>query len=289
VLWSSLKTSHLTALGVDPASSSLYTNCTIDTSYGRVAPYTSTANAGSFNTQQTHLWHVTVTNPGQIQTPTWASNDRVWYIDHDGSVGLLPYDATRETLWEASFTFNDTGTATLAVTVETQYLDVSLQQYEGFGLLSPAITPGPATVEGLVKEKFEKMDNKERCEYKGEWQRYLSHVRELRKPKPKPLPDYLLTAGNGTMVAHVDVDPQEQPGVAPGTPITRPTAPPPAESKVDARGAVVPAPNGTVVDIEDTVLRNQSLGMTPGMWHDVKDGKWVAVKTPKKASNKSTS
>ena len=277
ILWTSLKTSKITSLGVDPTSS--FTNCTVDYSAGRVAPYTPSASAGPYNTQQTHLWHVTVNNPGQIQTPTWSSADRVWFIDHDGSVGLMPYDATRETLWEASFVFNDTGTATVGVTVETQYLDVSLVQYEGFGLLSPAITPGAATVEGLVKAKFESMDNKERCEYKGEWQRYLSHVRELRKPKPKPLPDYLQTVQGMGLEPGV----QEQPGSALPDASSRLRAPSPVESKVDANGKQVPAPNGTVVDIED--LQPGSVPVVP---HKT-DGKWVAVKTPKKASNKSTS
>lgn len=283
ILWSSLKTSKLTALGVDPGFPALYINCTIDSSYGRVAPYTASADAGTYNTQQTHLWHVVVNNPGQIQTPDWSSNDRIWFIDHDGTVALLPYDATREQLWEASFIFNGTGTATVAVTAETQYLDVSLVEYEGFGLISPAITPGPATLEGIVKDKFQKMDNKERCEYKGEWQRYLSHVRELRKPKPKPLPDYLQTVRGMGLESEIK-ETKEQLAMALPDARARPTAPSPVESKVDSRGRQVPAPNGTVVDIED--LQPGAAVAVPA---DKVDGKWVAVKTPKKASNKSTS
>ena len=191
VHWRSTKASKLASLGIDPDYLALCENCTVDASYADVCPYTATADAGTYNTQVSHVWNVIVNNPGQVQTPNWSSNDRLYYVTHEGTVELMPYDSTREAIWLMTPGSNDTGTATLAMTSDTQRVDVHLEQYEGFGLLSPAVTPGPATIEGLVKQKFASMSNQERCKYEGQWQKYLAHVRELRRPKPKPLPDYL--------------------------------------------------------------------------------------------------
>jgi hypothetical protein len=234
VLWSSTKAAKLLCAGLN-TSDSTFTNCSVIAGLARNAPYCASSDFTS-NTQQAQVWVVTVDNPGEVQTPPWQSDDKAWFVDFDGSVQQLPYDATREIIWFIQPVFVDTGTSTLTLSAENQYLDVALEQTETFGLLSPAVTPGPATIEGHVREKWGRMTNDEKSVYKGKWQNFLHHVREKRKEqKRKPLPDWL----QGTLAL-------EDGKVVSSTPT-------PSEAKDPPVTPAGPAPTGLGKDIEDFV------------------------------------
>jgi len=252
--WNSTKSCSLTCEGIDTTNTT-FTNCSINLMGNQgVAPYVASSGRGS-NIQQSWTYVINVTDPGEAQTPTWASDDQI-YLVNEGSISVMPYDAAREFIWSVAVMCADTGTSTATIIGEVQRLDIMLEEMEGFGLLSPACKPGAATIEGMAKKKFADMDNKSKSEYGGRWQNYLKRVREKRRPPPKPLPDYLCD----------EKDEKKPMALALEDGKVRLAAPSPTESKdvlvPPARPAAPgPQPSGTeVVDIEDSVLVNPFKG-----------------------------
>jgi len=169
-----------------------FVNCTLTNTLTEQVPGIGTASSmiGSGTNVRAHTsWIVAINQPGELQTPTWQSDDRLWFVDHDGVVRLMTYDASREFIWLMN-PCNLTSGVTSLTADNAERFTFAIESMQGFDLLSPAIKPGPATVEGQVREKFTKMSNDDRARFDGKWQKYLQYVRSKRKPDPKPLPDY---------------------------------------------------------------------------------------------------